>query len=69
MQTGISTPSLQSRYIHLEARTGFTQCGVPELQIGQLSNATLLVGDNYTYTPRPFVVGTQATVNTMPTNT
>jgi len=69
MQTGISTPSLQSRYIRLEARSAFTQCGVPEFQIGPLSNATLFVGDNYIYTPRPFVVGTQSTANTTPSNT
>ena len=69
MQTGISTTSLQSRYIRLEARSSFTQCGVPEFQIGPISNATPFVGDNYTYTPRPFVVGTQATANTTPTNT
>jgi hypothetical protein len=58
-----------SRNFRLEARSAFTQCGVPEFQIGQLSNATLLVGDNYTYTPRPFVVGTQSTANTTPSNT
>ena len=69
LQTGISTPSLQSRYIRLEAKSAFTQRGVPEFQIGPLNNATLFVGDNYTYTPRPFVVGTQSTANTTPSNT
>ena len=57
--------------MRLEARSGFTQCGVPELQLGRLgpSAATLFLGDNYAYTPRPFVVGTQATANTTPSNT
>ena len=59
-QTGIPTPSLQGRYIRLEARNVFTQCGVPEFQIGQPSSATLCVGDNYTDTPKPLVVGAQA---------
>ena len=27
------------------------------------------LGDNYAYTPRPFVVGTQATANAIPSNT
>ena len=61
--------SSMSRYFRLEARISSTRCGVPEFQIGLLSNPTLLVGDNYTYAPRPFVVGTQATANTMPSNT
>ena len=69
MQTGISTPPLQSRYIRLEARSAFTQCGVREFQIGPLNKTTLFVGDNYTYTPRLFVVGTQSTANTTPSNT
>ena len=42
---------------------------MPEFKIGRRGNATLVVGDNYTYTPRPIVVGTQATANTTPTNT
>ena len=58
-----------SRYIRLEARCGNTQCGVPEFQVGPISNATLFIGDSYTYTPKPFVVGTQTTPNTTPSNT
>ena len=58
-----------SRYFRLEARSSYTQCGVPEFQVGLLSNPTLIVGNNYTYTPGPFVVGTQATANTTPSNT
>ena len=42
---------------------------MPEFQIGPLSNATLFAGDNYIYAPRPFVVGTQSTANTTPSNT
>ena len=42
---------------------------MPEFQVGILSNPTLIVGDNYTYTPRPFVVGTQATANATASNT
>ena len=42
---------------------------MPEFQIGQPSNATLCVGDSYTYTPRPLVVGIQATARTTPSNT
>ena len=57
--------------MRLEARSGFTQCGAPELQLGRSSSsgATLFLGDHYAYTPRPFVVGTQATTNTTPSNT
>ena len=57
--------------MHSEARSGFTQCGAPELQLGRSgpSAATLFLGDNYAYTPRPFLVGTQATANTPPSNT
>ena len=57
--------------MRLEARSGFTQCGAPELQLGRSSpsSATLFRGDNYAYTPRPLVVGTQATANITPTNT
>ena len=58
-----------SRYTRLEARSAFTRCGVPAFEIGLINIATLIVGDNYTYTPRPFVVGTQATANTTPSNT
>ena len=42
---------------------------MPEFQIGQVTNPMLIIGDNYTYTPRPFVVGTQATANATPSNT
>ena len=56
--------------MRLEARSGFIQCGAPKLQLGRSgsSGATLFLGDNYAYTPRPFVVGTQATANTTPSN-
>ena len=57
--------------MRLEARSGFTRRGAPELQLVRSgrSVATLFLGDNYFYTPRPFVVGTQATANTTPSNT
>ena len=43
----------------------------PELQLGRSGppSATLFLGDNYAHTPKPFVVGTQATTNTTPPNT
>ena len=69
MQTAIPTTSLQQRYIRLEARSDRTQCGVPESQIGPVSKITLFLGDNYAYSPKPFLVGTQATANTTPSNT
>ena len=60
-----------TRYMRLESRSGFTQCGAPELQLGRSGprSATLFLGDNYAYTPKPFVIGTQATTNTTPSNT
>ena len=75
VRTTIPTTSLQTRTIRLEARSGSTQCVVPEFQIGQVGtytqaeNTTPYIGDNYTYTPKPSVVGTQATANTTPSNT
>ena len=42
---------------------------MPEFQIGPVGSATLFVRDNYAYTPKPFVVGTQVTANTIPSNT
>ena len=46
--------------MRLEARSAFTQCGAPKLQLGRSGPpvATLFLGDSYAYTPRPFVVGT-----------
>ena len=59
------------RYLRLEARSGFTQRGAPELQLGRSgpSAATLFLCDNYAYTPRPFVVGAQTAANTPLSNT
>ena len=74
LRTTISTSSSQTRTI-LEARSGSTQRGVPGFRIGQVGkftqadNTTPYIGDNYIYTPKPFVVGTPATANTTPYNT
>ena len=45
-----------ARYIRLEARSAFTQCGVPEFQFSY----HFFIGDNYSCTIQPFIVGTQA---------
>ena len=42
---------------------------MPEFQIGPVGNATLHVGGTFAYSPKPFLVGTQATASTTPTNT
>jgi len=64
-KTGLANTSLNQRNIRLEARSGETRCGVPEFSFG----GNLYVGDTYSYTPRPLVVGTQATNNIVPANT
>ena len=42
---------------------------MPEFAIGPVGNATLHVGDNFAYSPKPFPVGTQATANATTSNT
>ena len=64
-KTGLANTALNQRNIRLEARGDQTKCGVPGFLIG----GNLHIGDNYTYNPKPFVVGTQATPNTKPSNT
>ena len=61
---GFFTASLM-RNIRLEARSDRNQCGVPEFQFCD----HFCIGDNCNYTPKPFVVGTQATANATPSNT
>ena len=64
-KTALANTALNQRNIRLEARSAQTFCGVPEFQFG----GNFYVGDTYSYTPRPLVVGTQATNNTVPANT
>ena len=64
-----SSPAI-ARNIRLEGRSDRCQCGVPDIQIGRPGSgvATLFIRDFHACCPTPFVVWTQATTNTTPSN-